>query len=62
MSKVVINKKCDVVYPVKDVFIPSESYPEYPFKITKSSIDNPVYSMVRESLCMMGYDEKHYNT
>jgi uncharacterized protein (DUF362 family) len=59
-TDVVFLKKPDVEYPISP-FHPDKNYPEYPFG-SISSAPNKVYEMVRDSLRLMRFDIKHFDT
>ena len=63
MTKVVIRQEKINKYPSKSsLFRPSEAYPEYLFAEDLSKEKNEIYSMIRESLAMMGLDVDNYGS
>ena len=55
--------KVDTKYPSREYFFsPSVLYPEYPWKGQISKEKNEVYSLVRECIHNMGYDDAHFGT
>lgn len=53
--------KVPPIYPAKGVHRPSKKYPEYRFEEI-SCTENSVYEGVRESIHLLGLDEKNYGT
>lgn len=63
MTKIVIKTEKVNKYPNKNtLFRPDYAYPEYLFPDDLSKERNIIYSMIRDSFKMLGYDDEHYGT
>ncbi|MBN2851110.1 MAG: DUF362 domain-containing protein, partial [Clostridia bacterium] len=62
-NKIFLGVSSQSVYPINDnVFSPSEAYPEYLFNTKSLSVNNHVYSLIREGFNKLGYDLENYNS